>query len=116
MLDAWLSAQRQGIARYAAEMSTWAGPRRDFDLASPDLPAEVAECLFHALRATVSIIAISCAVIGEQRVEPWLARALTERFLESTKHVLGTAAVDRRARGAAVLDREFACEALELQR
>ncbi len=88
MLDAWLSAQRQGIARYTAEMSTWAGRRRDLDLASPDLPAELAECLFHALRATVSIIAISCAVIGDQRVEPWLARALTERFLESAKQHL----------------------------
>jgi hypothetical protein len=88
MLDAWLSAQRQGIARYAAEMSTWAGRPRELDLASPDLPAELAECLFHALRATVSIIAISCAVMGEQRVEPWLARALTERFLESVKQHL----------------------------
>jgi hypothetical protein len=64
MLDAWLSAQRQGIARYAAEMSTWAGRRRDLDLASPDLPAELAECLFHALRATMSIIAISCTLAG----------------------------------------------------
>lgn len=36
MLDAWLSAQRQGIARYAAEMSTWAERRRDLDLASPE--------------------------------------------------------------------------------
>ena len=88
MLDAWLGAQRQGNPRYAAEMSTWAGRRRDLDLASPDLPAELAECLFHALRATISIIAISCAVIGEQRLEPWLARALTERFLESARQHL----------------------------
>jgi len=88
MLDAWLSAQRQGIARYEAEVSTWAGRRRDLDLASPDLPAEIAECLFHALRATVCIIAIARAVIGEQRVEPWLARALTERFLDSAKQHL----------------------------
>ena len=88
MLDAWLSAQRQGIARYAAEMSTWAGRRRDLDLASPDLPAELAECLFHAFRATVCILAIARAVIGEQHLEPWLARALTERFLESAKQHL----------------------------
>lgn len=88
MLDAWLSAQRQGIARYTAEMSTRTGRRRDPDLASPELPAEVAECLFHALRATVCILAIARAVIGEQRVEPWLARALTERFLESARQHL----------------------------
>ena len=88
MLDAWLSAQRQGIARYATEMSTWAERRRDLDLASPDVPAELAECMFHALRATVCIIAIAHAVIGEQRVEPWLARALTERFLESARQHL----------------------------
>jgi hypothetical protein len=88
MLDAWLSAQRQAIARYAPEMIPWAGRRRDLDLASPDLAAEIAEGRFHALRATVCIIAISCAVIREQRVEPWLARALTERFLESAKQHL----------------------------
>jgi hypothetical protein len=88
MLDAWLSAQRQGIARYAAETSTWAGRRPGFDLASPDHPAELAECLFHALRATVCILAIARTVFDEQRVEPWLARALTERFLESVKQHL----------------------------
>lgn len=88
MLDAWLSAQRQGIARFAAEMSTLAGRHRDLDLASPEIPAELAECLFHALRATVCIVAIARAVISEQRVEPWLARALTDRFLESTKQHL----------------------------
>jgi hypothetical protein len=88
MLDAWLSAQRQGIARYAAETSTWAGRRPGFDLASPDHPAELAECLFHALRATVCILAIARTVIDEQRVEPWLSRALTERFLESVKQHL----------------------------
>jgi hypothetical protein len=88
MLDAWLSAQRQGIAHHAAEMSTWAGRRRDLDLGSPDLPAELAECLFHALRATVCIIAIARAVIGEQRLEPWLSRALTERLLDSAKQHL----------------------------
>jgi len=88
MLDTWLSAQPQEIARYATEMSTWAGRRRDLDLASPDLPAELAVGLFHALRATVCIIAIARTVIGEQRVEPWLARALTERFLESAKQHL----------------------------
>ncbi len=88
MLDAWLSAQRQGIARYAAEMSTWTDRWRALDLASADLPAELAEGLFHALRTTVCSIAISCAVIGEQRIEPWLARAVTERFIDSAQHHL----------------------------
>ncbi|HEX4420316.1 MAG TPA: hypothetical protein VH165_20510 [Kofleriaceae bacterium] len=83
MLDAWLSAQRQGIARYATEIGTWSGRPHDLDPASPELPAELAECLFHALRATVCITAIMRAVIGDQRVEPWLARALVERFLDS---------------------------------
>lgn len=85
MLDAWLDAQRQGFTRYAAEVGTSTERRREIDLASAELPPELAESLFHALRATVCIIAIVRAVVGEQRVEPWLARALTKRFIESAK-------------------------------
>jgi hypothetical protein len=36
----------------------------------------------------VCIVAIARAVIDELRVEPWLARAVTERFLESLKQHL----------------------------
>jgi hypothetical protein len=88
LLDAWVNAQRQGIARYADDPSPRAEQRPNLDLTSPELPAEFAESLFHALRATVCLIAIARTMLEQQRLEPWLARALTERFLDSVRHHL----------------------------
>jgi hypothetical protein len=88
MLDAWLDAQRQAFAYFVAEGGTVPERRHDVDLASPEIPPEIAEYLFHIRRAIVCLMAIVRSAVGEQAMAPWLAHAVTERFIESAKQQL----------------------------
>ena len=49
-------------------------------LSDPAIPAEVGACLLGAFRAVVCLLAIAQVVITRQRPEPWLARAIVERW------------------------------------
>jgi hypothetical protein len=87
-LDAWASAQQQAIALAGAP-----GPEVDhqifeLSLSNPDLPPEVANAIFHSLRAGFCMTAMAHAIAEEQAVEPWLSRALTERLVESIREHL----------------------------
>lgn len=92
VIDAWLDAQRQAafIAKQSASSSV---PQRDvtfnFSLVSPALPAEFAELLFHAIRASFCMLAIACVHLGDNRpVEPWWARAVVDRLVFSAREHL----------------------------
>lgn len=88
VLDAWFDAQRQAAAIIAKDPSIEPDRAPAFSLASPELPAELAELLFHSLRATFCCLAIVHAVATERGVEPWLALALVGRLVSSARQHL----------------------------
>lgn len=88
MLDAWLDAQRQATRMIAHHEPPGAERIFEFSLASPDLPAELAQLVFHSLRAGFCSLAIARALTTEAQVAPWLAHALTERLVTSAREHL----------------------------
>lgn len=88
VLDAWLDAQRQVACLIASVPPTEAERVFAFSLASADIPAELGELVFHSLRASFCSMAIVQASSTEQKVAPWLARALVERLVASAREHL----------------------------
>jgi hypothetical protein len=92
VLDAWLDAQRQvaGLITHDAPPDAERIAERifEFSLASPAIPAELAQLVFHSLRAGFCSLAIARAIGVEAQVEPWLAHALTERLVASAREHL----------------------------
>ncbi len=88
VLDAWFDAQRQVAGLIASHAPTDAERIFEFSLASPQIPAELAQLVFHSLRAGYCSLAIVRVTAAEMPIEPWLARALTERLVASAKEHL----------------------------
>lgn len=88
LMDAWMDAQRQVSAMIVDQISTDAREALEFYLLSPELPAEIARCVYHSIRAGFCSIAIARAVMTGASVEPWLARALIERLVSSVREHL----------------------------
>lgn len=88
VLDAWLDAQQQASALIAIQEPVDTERIFEFSLASPEIPAELAQLMFHSLRAGFCTLAIVRVIATEEQVEPWLARALTERLVASAKEHL----------------------------
>ena len=90
-LDAWLGAQRQAAAillTHPANPSDEAERVFSFSLASPEIPAEFAELVFHSLRATFCSVAIVQAISAERAIDSWLVGALVARLVSSAKEHL----------------------------
>lgn len=88
VLDAWLDAQQQVASLIASHDPVGGECVFAFSLASPEIPAEVAELVFHSLRAGFCSMAILQASIGGTSIDRWLAHALIERLLTSAKEHL----------------------------
>ncbi|MBX3155003.1 MAG: hypothetical protein KF773_03310 [Deltaproteobacteria bacterium] len=88
VIDAWLDAQLQVVALIAHEPPIESERIFAFSLASADIPTDAAEIIFNGLRASFCVLAIAQAMSTEQKVEPWLARALVECLVVSaTTHL-----------------------------
>lgn len=85
VLDAWLDAQRQVVSLIVHVQLPEPEQIFAFSLASPDIPTEVAELIFHSLRASYCSLAVAQVMATDQRIEPWLARGLVERLVESAR-------------------------------
>jgi hypothetical protein len=115
VLDAWFSAQRQASALLANEEITDLDRIFDFSLASPEVPAELARVVFHGLRGGFCSLAIASVAATDATIEPWLARALTERLVTSAKeHLRLLASIPGVTVDEAIVprDRRFDIEAL----
>jgi hypothetical protein len=88
VLDAWLDAQQQMASLIASHEPVDAERVFAFSLTSPDIPAEVAELVFHSLRAGFCSMAVLQASIVGAPIERWLAHALIERLVTSAKEHL----------------------------
>jgi hypothetical protein len=88
VLDAWLDAQRQAVSQIASHEPVDVERVFTFSLASPEIPAEIADLVFHSLRAGFCSMAIVHANIIGTQIEPWLARALIERLVTSAREHL----------------------------
>jgi hypothetical protein len=86
IMDAWLDAQRQAAALYAGRIEDDSGQLHS--LASAEIPAELAQSVFHSRRAVLCCIAIARAIYVAEPVEPWLAHGLIERLVTSAKEHL----------------------------
>lgn len=85
VLDAWLDAQQQVASLIASHAPVDAERVFAFSLASPEIPAEVAEIVFHSLRAGFCSMAILQASIVGASLDRWLAHALIERLVTSAR-------------------------------
>jgi hypothetical protein len=88
ILDAWLDAQRQATRLVASHLPEESERVFELSLANPQIPAELAELIFHSLRAGFCSLAIVRLIASGSPVEPWLARALTIRLVASAKQHL----------------------------
>lgn len=96
LLDAYFDAARQLINQINSEIKL--NPSTDLaaesplvampSLAGPEIPAELAEILYHSRKAEICSFAIAHVMITDQAIEPWLAKALIDRLLASTRQHL----------------------------
>jgi hypothetical protein len=87
VLDAWFAAQQQALAIIASPTETGSNSF-EFSVTNPEIPAELAQCVFHSLRAGICIVALAYAIVADGEVEAWLADALTARLVESVRQHL----------------------------
>jgi hypothetical protein len=88
ILDAWLDAQRQAVALLPPDEPLDARRIFEFSLASPEIPADVAELTYHSLKAGLCSFAIAHVIAAGDAIEPWLAKALTDRLVASARQHL----------------------------
>src|SRR5439155_5721821 len=57
-------------------------------LRNPSVHSEVALSLLGGLKSTVCVLAICSALISQRKLEPWLARAILERWVDGQRRLL----------------------------
>lgn len=93
LIDAWLDAQRQMLTLTQCQASTGfaevneADNHGDLTITNADIPADIALLIYHGIRANLCSLAITRIAI-EDMAEPWLAKALTDRLIESARQHL----------------------------
>jgi hypothetical protein len=89
LLDAYFDAMRQ-VAKLVPlpDLATGSPLVAVPSLASPEIPAEVAELSCHGFKAGICSFAIAHVTAAGKAVEPWLARALIDRLVASTRQHL----------------------------
>lgn len=96
LIDAWLDAQRQVLplsdAQHQASTSIPPEVNQDdnhgnLSITGADIPADIALLIYHGIRANLCSLAITRMAI-EDTSEPWLAKALTDRLIESARQHL----------------------------
>jgi hypothetical protein len=85
LFRAWIAAQRDALSNIPDEALSEAAASLDAVgpsvLTSAEVPPELASALGGALRAGLCALAIARAIEQGVTLEPWLARALVERFI-----------------------------------
>jgi len=96
LIDAWLDAQRQALAGFEAHQASVSVPPEvaqddshsvNLSLTNADFPADVAVLIYHGIRANLCSFAITYIAI-KGASEPWIAKALTDRIVESVRQHL----------------------------
>jgi hypothetical protein len=97
MVDAWQHARMVVLSRVSdddEDMAAVSDGVASFSISDPDLPVEIMEAAVVLRRAELIQLALIEAGLEGRALEPWLARALVERFIASVrKHLRFVAAL-----------------------